>query len=85
MNWRRVLGVKKQNNPGSKRLVRFAVESAASAQRGAAWTADQIEHHRQAYAMRNAEAGDDAVLRGAVWTEEELALLGAMPDAKQLY
>jgi hypothetical protein len=30
--------------------------------------------------MRNAEAGDDAVLRGAVWTEEELALLGAMPD-----
>ena len=32
--------------------------------------------------MRNTEAGDAAVYRGAVWTAEDLALLGTMPDAE---
>jgi hypothetical protein len=82
LKWRKALGVKRQTNPGSQRLIRFAVEAAASAQRGAAWRPEQIEHRRQVYAMRNSEVGDDAVYRGAVWTEEELALLGTMPDTE---
>jgi hypothetical protein len=82
LKWRKALGVERRVNPGSQRLILFAVEAAASAQRGAAWRPEQIEHRRQVYAIKNAEAGNDAIYRGTVWTEEELALLGTMPDSE---
>ena len=46
-----------------------------------ALTPDQIEHRRQAFAKRNARTNDPSYL-GAIWTEEELSMLGTRPDAE---
>jgi hypothetical protein len=81
LKWRKALGADRNNNPGSRRLVHAAVEAAASAQRGAAPSAEQVERRRQAYAARNARA-NVPLYGGAVWTEGELALLGTAPDAQ---
>jgi hypothetical protein len=81
MKWRKALGADRRNNPGSRRLVRAAVEAAASAQRGAPPSAEQVEHRRQASAARNARA-NEPLYGGAMWTEEELAVLGTAPDAE---
>jgi hypothetical protein len=81
LNWRKALGADRRNNPGSHRLVRAAVEAAASAQRGATPSPEQVEHRRQAYAERKARA-KAPLYGGAVWTEEELALLRTAPDAE---
>jgi hypothetical protein len=81
LKWRKALGADRNNNPGTRRLVRAAVEEAASAQRGATPSAEQVERRRQAYAERNAR-GKGPLYAGALWTEEELALLGTAPDAQ---
>jgi hypothetical protein len=79
--WRKALEVGRGDNPGTQRRIRAAVEAAAGAQRGRTFTPDQIEHRRQAFAKRNARTNDPSYL-GAIWTEEELSMLGTRPDAE---
>jgi hypothetical protein len=81
LKWRKAMGADRNNNPGTRRLVRAAVEAAASAQRGVTPSPEQVEHRRQAYAARNARA-KGPLYGGAVWTEEEVSLLGTAPDAE---
>jgi hypothetical protein len=80
--WRRAFCVTKTNNGGTNRLVRAAAAEGAEAINGKEWTEAEREVRRQ-NAMRNDLA---QYLRSAVrdetWTEDEIALLGQLSDAK---
>ncbi len=81
--WRKALGVTKTNNPGTNALVRKASEKGASKTRGRPLSEGQVEKRRRTAL----ELGLGRYLRpdyhgylGQRWTEDELALLGALPD-----
>jgi hypothetical protein len=76
--WRRALGVDRKNNPGTYRLVRGAVDKAATVHREVRFRPGRLEHCREVYASKNNGVGP--TYRGAPWTAEELALLGSLPD-----
>jgi hypothetical protein len=67
-NWRRVLGVTKKNNEGSLRLVLSAIQQSLDSRFG-----ESLGRGNSPYPPRG---------RAAVWTLEEIALLGALPDAE---
>jgi hypothetical protein len=80
--WRQAFLVNTTNNRGSNRLVRAAAAEGAEAIKAKEWTDEEREARR-----RNALANDQAQhFRAAVheetWTEEEITLLGQLPDAK---
>jgi hypothetical protein len=82
-NWRRALGVEKWGTEGSRRLHRAAAEAGAEALRGTRLPPEQVERRRRTARENNLSQylwhGSDPEKR---WTEEELALLGTLPDAK---
>jgi hypothetical protein len=68
--WRKAFEVARMDNPGSARLIRAALEKSTAASREKVWTEAERQHQ-----IRRALAG-----RSALWTDEELALLGTLPD-----
>jgi hypothetical protein len=66
--WRRLLGVTKTNNEGTHRLVLGAIQASLESRFGGA-TGQGVSP----YPARG---------RAAVWSAEEIALLGALPDAE---
>ena len=81
VKWRRALAVGRENNPGSQRLIRAAAEK-GGVQSHAPLTVEQIEQRRRRRVLKSAKEGHSEVYWGTDWTEEELALLGTMPDAE---
>jgi hypothetical protein len=81
-NWRKALGVTRTENEGTARLVQAAAEMGAEAVKEREWTDEEREKRRQV----NAEKGlaDNLILgyHGPMWSPEDVALLGVLPDAE---
>jgi hypothetical protein len=79
-NWRKALSVTRADNEGTARLMLAAAQEGAEAIKAREWT----EEERQQRQRTNAEKGlaDNLVLgyHGPLWTAEEIALLGTVPD-----
>jgi hypothetical protein len=79
-NWRTALGVTRTDNEGTARLTQAAAEKGAEAVKEREWTEEEREHRRQI----NAEKGLADYLvtgyHGPLWTPEDIALLGVVPD-----
>ena len=79
-NWRRALGVGRTNNEGTHRLIQGSAEKGAEAVKAREWTEEEREQRR----LLNAEKGlaDNLILgyHGPLWTPEDIALLGTLPD-----
>jgi hypothetical protein len=69
--WRRAMAVSRTSNPGTHRLMRGNVEVIAASRRGKEWTDEERSRRHQR------AVDSESVLP---WSEEELALLGTMPD-----
>jgi hypothetical protein len=84
MKWRRALGMARMDNPGTARLVTAALENACEVWEAHQWTEEEREQRRR----RAAEQGFGELppthgYQGPRrWKADELALLGAMPDAE---
>ncbi len=82
--WRRALGVTRTNNPTTHALMREASARGAAQTRGRLLPAEQVEQQRRTALELNlgqhVRAGLAARTVRSLWTAEELALLGTMPD-----
>jgi hypothetical protein len=78
--WRKALGVGRIDSAGSRRLIQAAAEQGAEAIRARGWT-EEARHQRR---WVNAEKGLARNLvtgyHGPLWTPEDIALLGTLPD-----
>jgi hypothetical protein len=81
-SWRRAFQVTKVNNNGSNRLVRAAAEKGAAVVRTREFTQAEREAKRRLAIDNDLQRHLRAVVREDIWTEEEIALLGQLPDAK---
>jgi hypothetical protein len=81
-SWRKAFGVGRMDSPGSRRLILPACELGTEQVRGVRLAPEQVEQRRQValannlsqYLLQATAERDDR------WTEEQLALLGTMPD-----
>jgi hypothetical protein len=80
--WRKALGVARMESEGSRRLIRAAVETGATVQRGLRLPADQVERRRQTAIELNLGQHLQTGYHGEHWTEADLQLLGTLPDAQ---
>jgi hypothetical protein len=78
--WRRVLGVGRTNNEGTRRLVRAAAEAGAAERRGKPLPREEVEQRRRTARELNLGQYLQPGYHGPVWTREQLALLGTLPD-----
>jgi hypothetical protein len=86
--WRKALGVSRTNNEGTRRLIHAASQKGADAMKEREWSEKEREKRRQ----QTIASGCNTNIKpgynlGPLWSAEELALLGTMPDedlAKQL-
>jgi hypothetical protein len=80
--WRKALGVSRTGNEGTARLVQAAAELGAAELRGQALPPDQVKRRRRTAAELG--LGRNLVLgyHGPLWTAQEFALLGTLPDAE---
>jgi hypothetical protein len=80
--WRKALGVNRTDNEGTARLILASAEKGAEAVKERGWPDEERERCRQI----NAEMGlaQNLVLgyHGPLWTPEDIALLGTVPDEK---
>jgi hypothetical protein len=78
--WRKALGVTRQNNPGTAALYKLGQEAAAASQRGKRLPPEQVERRTalERGLARNLRPG----YHGPRWTQEQLALLGTLPDGE---
>jgi hypothetical protein len=74
--WRAALGVTKLNNEGTQRLIHAAAKKGAEAVQRKHFTDEEREAKRRLNRELNVEPGS----HGPLWTAEQLALLGTMPD-----
>ena len=81
-HWRKALGTCRTDNQGTARLMLAAAEKGAEAVKERLWTEEERERCRQV----NAETGlaENLVLgyHGPLWTPEDIALLGTVPDVE---
>jgi hypothetical protein len=81
-NWRRALGVTRTDNEGTARLIRAAAAKGAKAVKGLDWPEEECD----ARSRRAIELGLGRHLmtgyHGPLWTPEDVALLGTLPDAE---
>jgi hypothetical protein len=79
-HWRKALGTSRTDNQGTARLMLAAAEKGAEAVKERLWTEEERERCRQV----NADKGlaENLVLgyHGPLWTPEDIALLGTVPD-----
>jgi hypothetical protein len=80
-SWRKALGVEgRDGTEGSRRLIRAAAEKGADQVRGKPLSPEQVERRRRtARALNLGQYLDPA--HGQGWTQDELRLLGKLPDA----
>jgi hypothetical protein len=76
--WRKFLDVTRTNNPGTRRLVQAGAET----QQARVWTDAERQAKREAAHRLNLRKSLVLGYHGAWWTDEELALLGTLPDAE---
>jgi hypothetical protein len=79
--WRRAFHVTKVNNNGSNRLVRAAAEKGAAAIQAREFTQAERDAKRRLAIDNDLQRHIRAAVREDTWTEEEIALLGLLPDA----
>jgi hypothetical protein len=79
-DWRTALGVKRMENPGSRCLTLAASDKGAAVLRGAQLPAEQVERRRQTALELNLGRNLVPGYHGPWWTEDEVALLGKIPD-----
>jgi hypothetical protein len=79
--WRRAFLVNKTNNEGSNRLVRAAAEKGGAATQGREFTQVERDAQRQRAIDNDLQRHLRGLVREDTWTEEEIALLGQLPDA----
>jgi hypothetical protein len=83
--WRKSFGIGRADTPGSARLVRAAAQKGANAEKHL--SEEERERRRRQAKQQNKDGSLRGGYRGPLWTAEELALLGTMPDsdrAKQI-
>jgi hypothetical protein len=68
--WRKAFAVARMGSPGSARLIGAALEKSRAASQEKVWTDEERQHQ-----IQRALEG-----RSGIWTDEELALLGTLPD-----
>jgi hypothetical protein len=78
--WRKAFGVGRMDNAGSRRLILAASEQAAEQVRGVPLSAEQCELRRQNVIKNRLLQRLQPGYQGPMWTAEQLALLGTLPD-----
>src|SRR5262249_30273208 len=78
--WRKMLGVPRTNNEGSRRLIRAASERGAEQLRGRPLTDEQVERRRRTAHQLNLGRHLHKGYHGPWWTKSEENLLGRLPD-----
>jgi hypothetical protein len=81
-SWRRFLDVDRLNYPGTHRVVQASAAAGGEAVQAKEWTDAERQARREA--AKVLDLGRNLVhgYHGPWWTEEELALLGTLPDAE---
>jgi hypothetical protein len=79
--WRQCYSIGRTRTPGSARLVQAAAQLGADAMKEREWTEEEREQRRRETIAsgRNANV-KPGYNRGPLWSAEQLALLGAIPD-----
>jgi hypothetical protein len=80
--WRTALGVKRMDNPGSRRLTLAASAKGADCQRGVELPPDAVERRRQTALEQGLGRHLQPGYHGRRWTDAEVALPGKLPDAE---
>jgi hypothetical protein len=80
--WRKAMGVTRTGNEGTARLVRAAAELGAAELRGQALPPDQVERRRRTAIDKGLGRNLVTGYQGPLWTAQEIALLGTLPDAE---
>jgi hypothetical protein len=80
--WRRAFQVDKVNNHGSNRLVRAAAEKGAVVIQAREFTQAERDAKRRIAIDKDLQRHLRAAIREDTWTEEEIALLGQVPDTE---
>jgi hypothetical protein len=78
--WRRALGVTRTNNGGTQRLIRAASAKGAAVLRGVPLPPEQVERRRRAALENNLVQYIIPGYHGPWWSQDQLALLGKLPD-----
>src|SRR5262249_31159442 len=78
--WRKALGVTRTNNAGTHKLMVAASAKGADETRGKPLPPEICDRRREAAYELNIAARLTHGYHGEWWSEEELALLGTMPD-----
>jgi hypothetical protein len=78
--WRRALGVKRTTNEGSHRLIQVSAKKGAKATKAREWTDEERAQRRQLNTERELAANLIPGYHGPLWTAQDIALLGRMPD-----
>jgi hypothetical protein len=78
--WRRAFGVGRAGTEGSRRLIQVGAAKAAESLRRHQWSDEERERRRQRVKALNLARNLKAGYHGPWWTEQELALLGKLPD-----
>jgi hypothetical protein len=82
-DWRTALGVKRMDNPGSRRLTLAASAKGADAIRGVELPPEAVERRRQTALEQGLGRHLQRGYHGRRWTDAEIALLGKLPDSKR--
>jgi hypothetical protein len=79
---RRFLDIDRLNNPGTHRLVQASAEAGAEAVQAKQWTDAERQVKRDT--AKTLDLGRTLIhgYHGPWWTDEDVALLGTMPDAE---
>lgn len=78
--WRKALAVTRTSNTGSQVLIRAAAEMGAATIRGKQLPVEQVERRRRTAVENDFGARLVKGYHGPLWTDEQLALLGHLPD-----
>jgi hypothetical protein len=78
--WRRVLGVGRTDNEGTRRLMRAAAEKGGEAARGREFTDEECDERSRRVLRLNLARYLHKGYHGPRWTPAQLRLLGRYPD-----
>ena len=78
--WRKALGVGRIDSAGSRRLIQAAAEQGAEAIRARDWTEEERHQRRRVNAEKGLAQNLVTGYHGPLWTPEDIALLGTVPD-----
>lgn len=81
-HWRKLLGISRTGTEGSKRLVTAAAQKGAEVIKVKEWTPAERQAARQMNKRLNLSRNLHHGYHGPLWTAEQLALLGTLPDAE---